>query len=260
MFQIDISTYPDEAKSLLKIFINDDSIKWKQCKKCKKYYPVNRMFFMTEKRINDGFENSCRICRGGHFLSADFVNNPENFSVSTKLKKGLNKKYFDTYDKIIIEYEQYLKTDIVPYNSFITDFFYTIIKYLIEEKYSMSDDDILHINRDWVKQHKIYSYNIKKFNGSIVQMINAVYPDRFKPWQFITTGRNYWNDSNNAIDAINWFIDRLYKDNVISCIEDIPNNVTGCTLSNYGLSSLNEKYGHLYNIINIIYPNKFYPL
>lgn len=251
--------YTKEELSLLEPFLKDNSIKWKQCKKCLRYFPIDTIFFSKEKRINDGFENSCRLCRVGKFLSKESIENPEKYRYRAKESLKLSKSIFKNKAIIIKYYEEYLKNDKIPYNSFIVDFFDIIIKYLFEEKYNISDYDILNLRREWIKKHKLYGYYLRTFNGSIVQMIEHVYPNRFKPWEFITSGIGYFDNDKNIDEALNWFIKQIKKDKVINSIEDIPKNINGETFRNYGLSSINIKFGHVYNIFEYLYPNKFMP-
>lgn len=177
--------YSQEEKILLRQFKDIKNIKWKQCKKCKKYFPLDVLFFMKEKRISDGFENSCRKCRAGRFLSQQAIDNPEKYMYKFKKELGLTKGFFNNKKTIIKYYEKYFKDDILPYKFFITDFFDIIIKYLIEEKYKMTDNDILNLKREWIQEHKLYGYYLRNFNGSIVQMINYIYPNRSMNGNFV---------------------------------------------------------------------------
>jgi hypothetical protein len=129
-----------------------------------------------------------------------------------------------------------LKTNVIPSKKFININYVDIIKYLIEDKYKMSDEDILLITRDWIQEHKLYGLSIHMFQGSTIDMINDIYPNRFKPWQYITSGNRYWQDENNVRKALEWFIDQLFKDKVITCLEDIPSSVNGETFLRYELN------------------------
>ena len=42
--------------------------KTKICKKCKREFPLNDMYFFKNKQLKDGFENSCKECRGSSFI------------------------------------------------------------------------------------------------------------------------------------------------------------------------------------------------
>lgn len=220
----------------------EPNITYKECKVCKKKLPVHFIFFMKEKRIHDGFENSCRVCRNGKYKNIDYA----------KMERP------NSHKDIISAYEYYLKTNCKPTRTFIKDHYKEIIKYLIEVKYNMTDEQITRLNRDWIQEHKLYGLSILSFQGSIYKIIDEVYPNRFKPWDFVTVG-NYWHDEQNVKKTLLWFVDQLIIDNVISCIDEIPEKVNGTTFKEYGIGGLlNTKFGHAFNAFEYLYPNRFF--
>lgn len=230
----------------------DPFIRFKRCKVCNNNLPVCDVFYFKEKRIIDGYENKCRVCRGSQYkevLSLHVVEQESNNILTNK-------------DDVIKYYERFLSSGAVYTQSknFIKDNYKTILKYLIEDKYNMTDEEILKIERKWIQQHKLYGLSINTFNGSTFDMINSVYPDRFKAWDFVSVGNIYWKKENNRRDALIWFIDKLFKNKIIITLNDLPNVLGVETFKQYRLMGLLIAYfkGHPFYAIDYIYPNMFY--
>lgn len=237
-----------EHKELIEKFLElyPDS-KMKKCKNCKTSFPLSSHFYSKEKRIHDGFENTCKVCKGKTFIQ--IKNKNINFQLNT-----------ESNDKIIIDYENYVLSNVRPSQQFMNDNFVKIITYLIEEKYKMTDEQIVLITREWIKDHKLYAVSIHKFNGSTIDMIDYVYPHRFKPWQFITSGCGYWEDDDNIRGALNWMVNKMLEDGTINSVSEIPYKVDGSVFAKYQLKGLLDIRfkGHAYYAMNYLYPESFY--
>lgn len=245
--EIDRSLYNKNESELIDPFLNNNEIQWKVCKKCSKYFPVDKIFFKIEKRLPDGYENKCRMCRDGHFLKME-----KEGHIPINNIELLNKYNNDT----IKIYERYLLHNELPFRNYIGTKYKEILKYLIEDKYKMNDNDITSITRDWIKEHRLYGVLLREFKGRICDMIESIYPNRFKPWQYITVGGTYWNKETKKA-ALEWFINELIKNGDINNIDEIPLKVNTNTFKKYSLLGL-VKNDSIFSIINEVISNKFY--
>ena len=85
------------------------------------------------------------------------------------------------------------------------------IKYLVEEIYKFSDDEIIEkITVDFFRNHKLWGMLNSLFDGSPFEAIDTAYPGRFKPWNFRCTPQSYW-DIEKAIKATKWLIEEKLK-------------------------------------------------
>ena len=128
-------------------------------------------------------------------------------------------------------------------------------KWLIEEKYKCSDEDIK--SNLWSKifiQYRIHT-QIYKYYNSIYDLINEIYPNRFKPWEMKSVPNNFWT-KNTLKEFTIWAIEEKYKWNE----EDIKNKLTLNIFRKYELEKqIYKYYDSLYDLINEIYPNRFKP-
>lgn len=132
-----------------------------------------------------------------------------------------------------------------------------IIRYLFEEKFKFSDDDILKLSANFFTKNKLGGMLAICFNYSPFEAINAAYPGRFKPYQMYLAPQGYWNNRENGIDAIKWLIDeklKLSDDEIIDSIsKDFfkKHNLNGMLLHCFN--------GSPFGAINAAYPNRFKP-
>lgn len=240
--------YTEEEINLMKGF---EELPKKQCKKCDRQFPMNKVFFIPEKRCNDGYEGTCRKCRTGKFLNVGKNANPKNIPV---IDKTIVNNYITIYD----QYEYFLKENKIPYRTFVIDQHLDLFKYAAE-KDNINKADLNKLNRDWFKEKRLYSPLLKLYKGKVYDYVNTAYPNLFKPWEFATVGRKFWYEKENRVTAIKWFIDELLKDEIINSINEIPQKINGNEFREYGLSTLLSDYyrNHISNAINEVYPNKF---
>lgn len=132
-----------------------------------------------------------------------------------------------------------------------------ILKYLIEDVLKCKDDEVCNvISHKILLQEGLAGMILRVFNCSIYEAINAVYPNRFKPWQFASVYKKYWN-KETAIEATKWLIeDKLKWDE-----EQICQNLSVNTFVENGLSGMLVSIfgGSTYEALNSVYPNKFKP-
>jgi predicted transposase YbfD/YdcC len=130
-------------------------------------------------------------------------------------------------------------------------------KWLIEEKLKWSDDDVK-------AQLSGYTFNDNGlavmvsivFHNSTYSAINAVYPNKFKAWEFNYTATNYWT-IETGIEATKWLIEEKLK----WTDEEITKNI------NVNIFIENKLYNMLFLIynrssfdaINSAYPGRFKP-
>lgn len=225
----------------------EDSPK-KLCRSCEKLFPINKTFFLVEKRQPDGFENKCRKCRKGRFL----------VSGDSKGRIKIDHTIITKYKSIEEQYENFINTNSLPYRSFIIDNHLKIFKYIVTKE-NINITELNKLNRDWFKDKRLYGALLKIYNGIIYDFINAAYPNVFNPWDFITVGSEYWKKKDNRIKAIKWLIDKLLKEKYVNSIDEIPRKVSSSTFIENGLGTLMVKYyDHVSDAINEIYPNRFY--
>ena len=131
------------------------------------------------------------------------------------------------------------------------------VKWIIEEKYKCSDEDIK--SNLWSKIFTQYRLTgqIYKYYNSIYDLINEIYPNRFKPWEMKKISLNFWN-KERIIEATKWMIEEKLQ----WTEEDIKNNLTLNIFKKYIMPNTNQIYRYynsIYDLINEIYPNRFKP-
>lgn len=132
------------------------------------------------------------------------------------------------------------------------------IKYLIENKLKFTDEEIKNkICSTFFREYKLAGMLYTCFNNSPYNAINIIYPNRFKPWEFVLVTRNYWKSEENCIAAIKWLVEeKLHLSdeelkNKLSFDLFVDNNLKGmltCCFNNSPFAA-----------INLAYPNKFKP-
>jgi hypothetical protein len=81
-----------------------------------------------------------------------------------------------------------------------------VVRYMIEEKCKMTHHEIpLRINHRFFKEHGLLGI-LGSFGDSPYQVINAVYPGHFQPWEFNNVPMNYWKNPENIKQTLDWFL------------------------------------------------------
>ena len=81
-----------------------------------------------------------------------------------------------------------------------------VVRYMIEEKCKMTLHEIpLRINYRFFKVHGLGGI-FNSFGDSPYQVINAVYPGHFQPWELANVPMNYWKDPENIKQSIDWLL------------------------------------------------------
>jgi predicted transposase YbfD/YdcC len=130
-------------------------------------------------------------------------------------------------------------------------------KWLIEEKLHWSDEDIKNnLTKDAFKKNNLLGMLSIVFNGSPYLAINAVYPDKFKPWEVKIAPNKYWNTETGVL-ATKWLIEKVlhWSD------EEVKNNLTMRIFCENKLGGMlcNAFNNSPYLAINATYPDRFKP-
>ena len=128
-------------------------------------------------------------------------------------------------------------------------------KWLIEKKLKWSDEDICNnLCAKTFEKNGLGSMLTKVFNTSPYQALNAVYPDKFKPWQLKSVPNGYWNEET-AREAIKWLVEEKFK----WTDEDICRQLSIETFKKNGLAGMLVQIfnGSPHSAIEHTYPNRF---
>ena len=128
-------------------------------------------------------------------------------------------------------------------------------KWLIEKKLKWSDEDICNnLCAKTFEKNGLGSMLTNVFNTSPYQALNAVYPDKFKPWQLKYVPNGYWNEET-AREAIKWLVEEKFK----WTDEDICRQLSIETFKKNGLAGMLVQIfnGSPHSAIEHTYPNRF---
>ena len=129
-------------------------------------------------------------------------------------------------------------------------------RWLIEEKLKWTDEEILkNISRKIFLEYGLDSMTYIMFNRNLAKTIQNAYPGKFKPWEFKSVPKGYWN-KETAAKATRWLIEEKLKWNDDEIIKNLSNE----TLKNNGLCKITSMFKCIpYEIIDNAYPGKFKP-
>lgn len=130
-----------------------------------------------------------------------------------------------------------------------------LLKYLIEEKFKWSHEDIKkNISKCFIRENKLSTPCKLYFGRSAVNYVVATYPGIIEPWEFEfnRVPQGYWRSKNNRIRAIKWLFETKLQWN----IEDIKESFNWNILKDNNLLTLHTYYINLYEIVNAVYPNQ----
>jgi hypothetical protein len=90
-------------------------------------------------------------------------------------------------------------------------------------------------------------YNLKGFlciyfKGSPFRAINFIYPDHWKQWEFNKVPIGFWNKNENVKQALQWFLNQLIKDGIITNYIDIENIPINRLIDEYKLTTLLNRF------------------
>lgn len=215
---------------------------YKICKQCEREFPLNEKYYSKNHLYKDGYYYICKECDGYHITDVNYYSKNDLINIYEETLSGDRKKLlteiFKDYNVIKI-----------------------ILKYVFEEKYKLSFNDILKLKKSFYIENKLY-FTLKPFNSSLFYLLKFLYPENnFVPWEFNITPIDYYSNENNIKFALSWFIEKLFKDKIINNEEKIPQVVSQDLFKKYKLSGLLVGYfnGSPYKAISFLYPNRWQP-
>ncbi len=133
------------------------------------------------------------------------------------------------------------------------------LEWLMSEKLGCSRGDLpLMLNRQICKDNGLGAL-LEKFEDSCYRMVNQVFPDVFKPWQFVEEEQLIWFQEDRfaiAGQATRWLI----EERLGIPAEDIPKRISIREFHMNGLSKLLDLFNqNLSQVIENAYPGKFKP-
>jgi hypothetical protein len=172
-----------------------------------------------------------------HVESNDIKNVIRNLKLN-----GLNKNRDDyTEDEVIYLYDMYIngKRDAFP-DGFAKVYRYKIIllRYLIQSILDLKNkkDICRNFKFDYISQYKM---NIVRQNiEDTFQVLCDSFPEyKFKRWELRDSGmpQGFWQDENNFVEVVDWFLMRLKEDKMVCNIYDAKKLGFGNLLKEYNL-------------------------
>ncbi len=133
------------------------------------------------------------------------------------------------------------------------------LEWLMSEKLGCSRGDLpVMLNRQICKENGLGAL-LEKFDDSCFRMVNQVFPDVFKPWQFVEEEQLIWFQDDRmeiAGQATRWLI----EERLGIPAEDIPKRISIREFHMNGLSKLLDLFNqNLSQVIENAYPGKFRP-
>lgn len=127
-------------------------------------------------------------------------------------------------------------------------------KYVIEKEGWTEEDIRMESIYKLFNKYNIPTISMSKLKIGQFDLINAIYPGKFKEWEFNKVGANYWNIEKGK-QAVKWLVEEKLKWNK----EEIKQNLTHNIFRENGLYGMLYTVfnGNIYNALNITYPGKF---
>lgn len=147
---------------------------------------------------------------------------------------------------------------VMPKNYWTKDKIVEELKHLIIEKFNGDDDKI----RELINQKFFIDNNLgfalsKFFNGSPYKAIDHIFPGKFKPWEFKSTPKGYWEIKENRCSAIKWLI----SEELQLSVEELKEQLTINLFTQNGLGGVIANYydNNPFKAIEEAYPNELNP-
>jgi len=232
-------------------------------------------------RMPDGFISNIKLEETGELVRCmidEMIKNNDIDNIDkvpSKLRKEHFQKYklskmsdvFGTYDLIENAYPN--KWNVLEFHMLPKDFWskednqrkainHLFIK-LVEEGVAKSLSEVpKKLSRKIFYDNKMGA--IFKYYDSIYHAINTLFPNQYNEWEF-RVPRGYYQDDQNVKEVMEWFLNKLFEDELINSIDDIPKVVKESVLEDYGLISLlSHRFNHSsYQAMNYLFPDKWKP-
>jgi hypothetical protein len=144
---------------------------------------------------------------------------------------------------------------IVPQNYWDYENAIAAIKWLIEEKLQWNDEDIKkNLTSDVFKKNRLARPFGKLFHSRPFQVLEAVYPGRFKEWELSSVSLGFWTHEN-AAKAVKWLIEEKLQWSE----EDIKQQFSQKVFINNGLHGLLQEFfkSSPFKALDSTYPGRF---
>lgn len=130
-----------------------------------------------------------------------------------------------------------------------------VVKYLLEDYLKYDREQILeNFCVKFIRKYKLEGC-INHYNNSPYELLNAVYPNEYKPWELKNTPVNTWSEEK-AVEAMKW----LFKEKLKWSREDILQNYSKKTFIENGLKSILYLYNQSpYEVLDATYPGEYKP-
>lgn len=129
------------------------------------------------------------------------------------------------------------------------------LRWTIEEKEKISQKKLIKIyDLNWLKNHGLGGACTLIWNGDTYAMINDLYPNRFKKWEFKVTPNGFWT-KEKAIEALRWTI----EEKEMLTEEQLLRVYTSRWVKKRKLGTPLVRYwkGSPYAMINDLYPERY---
>ncbi|MCW1941638.1 hypothetical protein OMD49_28825 [Bacillus anthracis] len=99
------------------------------------------------------------------------------------------------------------------------------LRWIIEEKEQLIEEQILQVyNKGWLIKHRLKIPLLEHWDANIYIMLNDLYPNRFKEWQWSSLKNEYWRKSTPLIvlEELKWLIEekkQLTKENALKVVD-----------------------------------------
>jgi hypothetical protein len=197
------------------------------------------------------------------FLKLNFKNIMEEYNLYSIYLKFFNSSNYNIINYLFpFKYKEWqLKT--VPKNFYKSDenkkeIMEWLVSKLIEDRKICSIEDIPKIvSQNLFKEYGLFSFLANCFNLSPYQSFNFLYPHKWMPWEFQQVPSGYWNEGNNVRIAIDWFINKVIDDKLVSSVKDIAKLPVNKLLNEYRLGTLTVKFNDIGFLFSFAYSNTF---
>ncbi|MGX5384389.1 hypothetical protein ACWCKO_31545, partial [Bacillus thuringiensis serovar darmstadiensis] len=129
------------------------------------------------------------------------------------------------------------------------------LKWTIEEKECLSREELIDVySQKWLFKHRLQTPCKKFWKSSPFAMLNALYPNKFKEWEFFRVPSNYWT-KDKALEELRWIIEEREK----LSRKELLNIFSGSWIKGQGLSHPLQKFwsSRPYHMLDELYPNRF---
>ncbi|KYG33861.1 hypothetical protein [Bacillus gaemokensis] len=99
------------------------------------------------------------------------------------------------------------------------------LRWIIEEKEQLTEEQILQVyNKGWLIKHRLKIPLLEHWNANTYEMLNELYPNRFKVWQWDSLKNEYWRKSTSltVLEELKWLIEEknhLTKESVLKVVD-----------------------------------------